>query len=259
MPDNQNSTKLTEISASAEEIFGPPKVDFIGFWLILVMSIVVGFLSWVGVLIFSYFTSNNFSFQSWVSPMLLSMAAFFCLTIANYLYVWGLATIFPDIYSKTRTIFVQVSIFSVILYIIMAILYPVIATIYTSSSAVLWAFAFHVIANVFWLILLTGILSLYRYSILIFYADFAAFAISSLVVLWVYLSFSWSGSALFILMALSAISFFISTLITFGSLSVYYHLYRVSWADPIGDVLAAIEKEEEVLKKEAEALLFTKK
>lgn len=65
------------------------------------------------------------------------MTTFFCLTFANYLYIWGLSIIFPHIYTRVRTMFVQVSVFSVILYIAMALLYYTVNTLYLSSTAVL--------------------------------------------------------------------------------------------------------------------------
>lgn len=182
------------------------------------MSIVVGFLAGVGVLIFSFLTSGQFSIESGVSPILLAMITFFCLTFANYIYVWGLSTIFPHIYSRVRTMFMQVSIFSGALYIVMTGLYFAVSIIYTSPIAILGAFAIHVVTNIFGLLLLTGVIAQYRYSILIFYANFLSFVITGLIVLWIYASLSESGRSIFFLMGLIATSFFVSTTIVFGML-----------------------------------------
>lgn len=109
------------------------------------------------------------------------------------------------------------------------------------------------------MVLLTGLLSQYKYTLLIFYADLIALVISILFVAWIYLSFSSSESSLFILMALCSMSFFITTTIAFGTLALYYQMYRVSGSDPIGDVFTRIETEEKELEKQAEAILLTRK
>lgn len=254
-----NPNQDNESTISLEEVFWPPKIDLTGFLLIILVSVVTGFFAWIGVLIFAFLTSSNFSVQSGASPMLFAMVAFFCLTLANYLYVWWLATIFPQLYTKAKTVFIQVSIFSIILYIIMALMYPMISSIFPWTQGILGVFAFHVLINVFWLILLTGILNQYRYSLLIFYSDFFALISTSIVVGWVYLHFSTSGSTLFILMTLAALSFLISTIIAFWILAAYYQLYRISGNDPIGNILANIENEEKRIEKEAEQSLLTKK
>ncbi len=258
MQELQNSS-FRDLTLSLEEVLWPPKIDLIGFLLMILVSIVTGFFAWVGVLIFAFLTSSHFSVQSGASPMLFAMVSFFCLTFADYLYMWGLSTIFPQIYTKTKTLFVQISVFSIILFMVMILLYPLVTGVIPWTRSVLGVFAFHVVFNVFWLILLTGILNQYRYSLLIFYADFFALISTSVIIGWIYVHFTTSGSTLFVLMALSALSFFVTTVIAFGILAWYYQLYLTSWSDPIGNTFASIEHEEKKIEKDVEETLLTKK
>ncbi len=259
MSDSQNNTIFSDPSLTTEELLGPPKIDLTGYWLMLIMSLVVGLLAWVGFLLFAFLTAGQFSISTGVSPILLAMITFFCLTFANYLYTLGLSIIFPHIYTRVRTMFVQISIFSGILYVVMAGLYLIINTIYNSSTAILWAYAFHVVFNTFWLLLLTGIIAQYRYSLLIFYSNFISLILTGLIISWVYNSFTSSWNALFILMWIVTVCFFMSTFVTFLILWAYYQMYKTLWFDPLGNVFADIEKEEKDIEKQAENILLGKK
>ncbi len=252
-----NIIENTELSS--EEVFWPPRIDFLWFGLIVFLSLVVWLLVWVWVFMLVYFSFWEFLLQSWASSVLISMYAFICLTIGNLLYTWGLSSIFPHIYNSAQTIFVQVTVFSIILYICMSIVYFLIGSLFPSTSVMLWIYTIHVIMNAFWLLLLAGLLSQYRYSILTFYSSLISLLLSWVVIFWIYTLFSDSGKVLFLFMWLAATIYFIVTVIHFGVGWLYMKLYTLSWADPLWDVLRRIESEEKVLEKMAEKSLFSKK
>jgi hypothetical protein len=56
--------------------------------MILLLALVVGFLSSVGVILMAFLTFGQFSLDSGISPLLLGMITFFSLTCTNAIYIW---------------------------------------------------------------------------------------------------------------------------------------------------------------------------
>lgn len=67
-----------------------------------------------------------------------------------------------------------------------------------------------------------------------------------------------SSSTLFIFMVFSAIAFTLATVVAFGILAAYYHIYATSGYDPLGDIFGRILSEEQAREKQAEAQLFSR-
>lgn len=59
-------------------------------------------------------------------------------------------------------------------------------------------------------------------------------------------------------MGLVTVSYFLSTLISFGISWAYYQIYKTTGYDPIGNVFGKIMEEEQELEKQAEKALFIK-
>lgn len=241
---------------SPEELLGPPKIDVMGFILMILLSLMVGLFVWIGVFIFSYILLGNFTLQSGLSPILMSMITFFVLTWANYLYTAGLSIVLPHMYSRSRTLFVQVSVFSIVLYVIMVLVYLVV----WSTESYLWymlvVYILHILVNTFWLLVLTGMLSVYRYVLLYIYGGLLALILSGLVAFVFYGAFSLSSQALFIFMLFGAVTFVMSTICVFWSLMLYSFFYKFSGSDPIGSVFGDIAREETQFEKQVEKTLF---
>lgn len=247
---------LDNISVSTEEILGPPKVDGIGFSLMVLIGIVTGFLVGIIVFLLAYVAMGNFSFSSGASPILLAMITFFATLLGNFLYVWWLWSVFPHIYSGAKSIFVQVSVFSIVLYICMSWVYLVVDMLPLAPQAILAVYILHVIFDIFGLVLITGILSMYRYSLLVFYASLTSLLISGIIPILAFTSMATSSNTLFIFMVFSALVFGITTCVTFGLLSLYYRIYATSGYDPIGEVFHRIMEEEKLQEANAEKTLF---
>jgi hypothetical protein len=251
---------LPDITPSSEEVFGPPRLDIVGISMMLLVSIVVGFLSSIGVVILAFVSFGSFSLGSGISPILLAMITFFALTISNMLYVWSARGIFPHMYSATRTVFLHISVFSIILYIAIAPLYLIVGSSIMDGSGILIAYIAHILLNMFGLEIIASSLSGYRYSLLSLYSSIVSLILTGTLLFAIYqnTASSTSGNVLFILLGLSMLAFFIGTATTFFIRFCYYRWYLMSGSDPIGDVFTRIETEAHDRENEAEKRLFGK-
>ena len=247
---------LDNVSVSTEELLGPPKVDGVGFSLMVLIGIVTGFLVGIIVFLLAYLVMGDFSLSSGASPILLAMITFFATLLGNFLYVWWLGSVFPHIYSGAKSILVQVSVFSIVLYICMSWVYLIVDILPLEPQAILAVYVAHVIFDIFGLVLITGILSMYRYSILVFYASIIALLISGMIPVMAFTNMATSSNTLFIFMVFSALVFGITTFVTFWLLSLYYRIYTTSGYDPLGDVFHRIMEEEKLQEANAEKTLF---
>jgi hypothetical protein len=126
------------------------------------------------------------------------------------------------------------------------------------KSQIIYVYSIHTVLNTFGLILLAGILSQYRYSVLVFYSSLVSFIATGIIVLLISTEFSTSSSALFIFTGLASMSFFISSFVGFSIQWVYYQVYVSSGLDPLGDLFRHIEREERSFERAAEDLLLKK-
>ncbi len=257
---SENSSSLPDITTSSEEIFGPPRLDIVGIAMMLLVSIVVGFLSSIGVVILAFVSFGSFSLGSGISPILLAMITFFALTISNMLYTWSARGIFPHIYAATRTVFLHISVFSIILYIAIAPLYLIVGSSIMDGSGVLIAYIAHILLNMFGLEIIVSSLSGYRYSLLSLYSSIVSLILTGTLLFFIYqsTSSSVSGNVLFILLGLSMLAFLVGTATTFLIRFCYYKWYLMSGSDPIWAVFARIESEAKDIEKAAEKQLFFK-
>lgn len=125
-------------------------------------------------------------------------------------------------------------------------------------QAILGVYVVHIIFDVFGLILITGILSMYRYSLLVFYASFASLLLTGMIGLFAFVMMSTSSTSLFVFMVFSALAFFVTTATAFGILSFYYRIYTTSGYDPLGDIFDRIASEETEQLRIAQDNLFRK-
>ncbi len=256
---SENNSTLGDIVIANEELLGPPKVDLVGIAMMMLVAVVVWFLSSIGVVIFAFLSFGSFSLGSGISPILLAMITFFALTISNMIYLWSAKGIFPHIYVWWRTTFLHVSVFSIILYITIAPLYLIVDSMIVGSSWLLIAYIVHILLNIFGVEIIISILSWYRYSLLSIYSSIVTLIITSSLLFLIYEKIgSQSSNALFVLLGLSMIAFFISIVINFFIRFCYYQFYISTGSDPIWDVFARIEQDDKDIEKEAERQLFKK-
>ncbi len=249
-----------EDSVSPEEVLSPPKIDFMGIWLVSILSIVVWFLWWMIVVLLSFLFFGTFSFESGISPILLAMITFFALSFSNFAFLWWITNIFPEIYTRARTFFVQISIFCAVLYIVMIPLYLFsMDMLDINARMMLIPYIIHILLNLFGLFLLVSLISHYRYSILSFYISFISLIITGIMIFAIQNILSNSGSALFLLIGSMAIGYFVFTIAGFGLFAIYFQFYKNLWIDPIGNVFGQIQKEEKQREILAEKMLLWQK
>ncbi len=256
---SENSNVLGDLSFWVEEVIGPPKVDFVGVGMMILVAIVVWFLSSIGVVILAFFSLGRFSIWIGISPILLAMITFFALTISNMLYLWSAKGIFPHIYTGGRTVFMHISVFSVILYISIAPFYFIVDSTIMGGSGILIAYIAHVLLNILGLEIIASILSGYRYALLSIYSSIVSFIITGSLLFFFYEKTNTvSSNALFILLWFSMLAFVIAIFITYFIRFCYYQMYITSGFDPIWDVFSRIEQESKDIEIEVEKQLFKK-
>ncbi len=241
----------TSHNLTPEEILGPPKYDRAGILMAFLSSIIVWAVSWIIIMLASYFAIGRFTLESGASPILLVFVAFVWLTIGNLIYASLMGYIFPHIFWRHRTTLAQVMIASIILYVFFIPVYTVIATVSTEMRVILIAFSTHVVVNSFTLILIMWVISRYRYSILTFYSSLIALLLTAMIVIYIQSMVSKSETSLFILLWLPILAFVLSSTISTLISWLYYKIYQSSWSDPLGSVFWRIEEEERVLENEA--------
>ena len=254
-----DTNTLENTNLTPEEILWPPRVDMSGVGLIIFLSLVTWLIVGGMVFMMVYFSFGDFLFQSGASAILIAMFVFLALAFWNTLFVWGLSNIFPHIYSSARTIYLQVSVYSVLLYIVMSIAYFSVGILFPKTSALLMVYAIHIIINMFGIFLLTGILSQYRYAILTFYSSIVSLVIMCVGTLYLSVYLGESSRILFLFIWFPSVIFFVGTGTHFLIGWIYHELYTLSGADPFGSLLRTIENEEKELERNAEKKLFIKK
>lgn len=250
MSEFENVNKTTP-----EDYLAPPKYDALG----LVMEVIAGFIvsvvSGVTILLVSYLSIGRFSLDSGISPILLAMITFFGLSIGNFLYAYLLSKVYPDIYTRSRTALSQIVIMSILLYIFLAPVYLIITNISLDSSAVLIAFALHVILNTFCFQLVIGLTAQYRYALLTLYSSVVSLLITLIITALAYMSLSTSSNAIFLLLGLVIIAQTSGALVSNLVHLAYYSMYQATGYDPIGSVFERIEQEEKGLEANATEFL----
>jgi len=238
---------------------GPPKIDLVGIFMMVLVALVVWFLSSIIVVLFAFLSFGNFSLWSWISPILLAMITFFALTMSNMLYVWSAKGIFPHMYSGSRTVFIHASIYSIILYITIAPLYLIVNSLFPNGSWILVAYMAHILLNIFGIEIVVSILSSYRYSLLSIYSSIIGLIVTGSILFGIYeKTWSESSNALFVLLGFSMLAFVITIFVTFCIRFLYYRFYVTTGSDSIGDVFAQVEKDSKEVEKLAEVALFKK-
>jgi hypothetical protein len=225
------STILENIdNLSEEELLGPPKYDAIGVFMVFLSAFITGVITGIIIIMLSYFAIGEFSLESGASPLLLVFIAFIALTIGNVLYYLFISYIFPHIYVRGQTTISQITWMSIILYILLMPVYMFISDLSMSIPSILMAFSTHVLLNTFFLTILIGIISQYRYSLLALYSSTIALILTAAIVVFFEIQVAHSGSsgALLLLLVLTIITYTLSGTLSSLFSWMYYRLYQNS-------------------------------
>lgn len=253
---NGNNFSLRDHTTTAEEMLGPPRIDTVGIFLMSLVAILVGGIISLGVLVASFFSMGQFSIESGVSPMILAMATFFSLVVGSMIYLSIAKVIFPTIYTRTNNLLKHTMLYMIVLYLVLMPMYLFAANV--QSSSILVTYLVHILLAIFGVELILSLISQYRYALLSFYANIASVTLSGGFVFLIFASSKNSSTNLFILMGLSILTFFVSTLLIFLVKFFYYKFYTLTGNDPLGAVFFNIEEEEKFAVKDAQNTLLQK-
>lgn len=236
-------------SLSLEERLGPPRIDAMSLGMMSIGGFIAGILGGLLVFLFSYLILGVNSFSAGASPLLLSIIALITIFIANSILIYFYHLVFPERYTKSRTVFTQVAIYSIILYILFTPAYMSVSSELVGHY-MLAIFVFHVLINVLGVSIIIEVISNYRYVLLGIYGSFVGAIASGFLAAYIFVSFQDSTKALYTLIWSVAVVFtlttFFKTLIEF----LYHFYYRQTGTDIIGDVFHAIEEEEKTIEKQ---------
>ena len=165
--------------------------------------------------------------------MLLAMITFFALSIGNILSYTIRARIFPHIYTRSRTAFSQIVGASILLYIIFAPLYLFISDISPDKNTILIAFSLHILLTLFVSELVIGIISHYRYALLVLYSSIISLLITACFLAKIIFSSSDSSLSLFILLSLTLVAYMITLTLSTLCFYLYSQMYRTTGKDPL--------------------------
>jgi hypothetical protein len=238
-----------------EDLLWPPKVDMVYIWLISIWSAVSGFMGWLFILFITYIFLWKIPLTEWVFPYILSLVGFFSTIITNSFTLLFNKMIMPDKYKRWLTVFWQISIFSIILYIFILPTYIYVFSIDNRLNYMIYVFALHILLNIFWSTMITEILSSYRYVLLWVYGSFIWFIATIFLSVLFFVKFSVWDTSLYILVwiiiVINFVTHFLRSLFEF----LYYTLYSTTWTDNLWDIFYKIESEEtEIIKKTKEEM-----
>lgn len=189
--------------------------------------------------------STNFMF-----PFILSFVTFIGSIITLVLLNFFLSKTDPDRYSGGRISYGQIAFFGILTYLCITPIY--IITGLAAYDNILIIFIIHAMTLAFGSSLILEVLWNYRYVLLGFYGSFIGLFFSSLIVLGLFsIIQAWHVKLLSMLIMLPLIN---ASMVLFKELFIflYYHYYKYTNQDGLGDIFYQIELEEKEALREEE-------
>ena len=100
MESSEKNNTTSTVTVALEEYLGPPKFDILSIVMVVMASIISGFVSGVIFVLLASMAYGKFSLDSGASPLLLVMLVFFGLTLGNFVYYYFVSRIWPEIFSR---------------------------------------------------------------------------------------------------------------------------------------------------------------
>lgn len=240
---------------TAEDLIGPPRVDFIQVWLTSIWSIIAWFVWSIIILIAIYFFLQKAQwFDSIYAYIYIATATVATLVTAWINYVMN-KIINPDKYKRWSTIFVQNFFLTIFIFSVLIFAYVIVAA--KNKDFLIYIFTLHITIAMLWYSLISEILSSYRYSLIWIYWTYIWCLLSILLTSSVLITLWGSSKSLYILIwLLIVINFSINTVKSLFEF-FYYSYYSSTWMDQLWDIYYQIEKEEKELVEKAKKELET--
>ncbi|MDQ1344134.1 MAG: hypothetical protein QG650_854 [Patescibacteria group bacterium] len=229
--------------ATAEDLLGPPKIDFVSVGLSTLGSLVSGFVGGVIILISTILFLKTAKIASpGIFPYVLALVAFLAIVLSSYLSLFMNSLVFPNKYKEGLATFGQTFAFSILLFILVVPLYVYMGA--SNIDRIVFVFVIHVLLNSLGVALISEILSNYRYAVLAVYSSFAGFFIATAASV---VFFQNSGETDTMIYSLVGVIVVANVLMTFFRLLTeltYYKFYALTGLDPLGDIYSRIERED---------------
>lgn len=249
-----NNIEKSESSGNPEDVFGPTRMDIVSVWLTSLGSIIAGAIGGLFTLLITYLFLGSIQTSS-IFPYILSLVGFFAIIVTISISFIFNRLLFPSKYRQGSMIFAQMSILSIILFVLITPLY-----IYISAykpDFLIFAFLFHILLNIFAASIISEILSGYRYILLSIYGSFIGFFAAAFLSVVFFLNFSPSKNALYSLIWVIIVINFVITLFRSLFEFIYYRIYTSTGTDYLGDIFSKMETEEKELIARTEKELTT--
>ena len=242
------SFMINETQITSEDIFWPPKITMNDVWFSSLWVLVVWLLYSIVLLILVVVLWKEVSS---IFIFILSIATFLVILFSSWTILFMNRLLLPHKYKKTSQIYWSIWIYNVILYVFMLPIY-VISISRIETEYMIYVFVLHSLLWVFWSILMTEILSQYKYLLLSVYASFIGLFTSSIIIILIFSWLKFWTSALTSLIWVLPLSLLLTHFFKILTEYAYYNLYLTTWTDFIGGIFDEVRREEEVLEKEAE-------
>lgn len=114
----------------------------------------------------------------------------------------------------------------------------------SNVDRIVFVFVLHVLINSLGVLLISEILSNYRYAVLSVYSSFAGFFVASAASVVFFMNFSESDTMIYSLVGVIVVVGVLMNLFRLFTELAYYKFYKLTGLDPLGDIYARIEREE---------------
>lgn len=244
-------------AATAEDLLGPPKVDLVSVGMATLGALVSGFVGGVLILISTVLFLKAARIGSpGIFPYVLAIVGFVSMLVSGYLSLFMNGLVFPGKYKEGMATFGQTFAFSILLFILIVPMYVFFGSVNVEKLS--QVFIVHVLVNAFGFVLVSEILSNYRYAVLAVYSGFAGFLATGALSLVAVTVFEETSTTLYSLVGVIVVANVLMTFFRLLTELCYYQFYRLTGIDPIGDIYARIERDdaEAVRRAEKELVRF---
>lgn len=166
-----------------------------------------------------------------IFPYVLALVGFFAILVSTYLSLFMNSLVFPNKYKEGLATFGQTFAFSILMFVLFVPLYVYMGAV--NVEQIVFVFTLHILINSLGVLLISEILSNYRYSVLSVYSSFAGFFAASAASTVFFMNFSESDRMLYSLVGVIVV---VGVLMNFFRLLTelaYYQFYKLTGLDPL--------------------------
>lgn len=238
---------IEETQITSEDLLWPPKITisdvlYYSLW-VLIIGLLYSILSLALIIILEQKESAIFIF-------ILSLSTFITLLFSTWTVVFMSKLLLPHKYRAVTQVYSAIAAYSGMLYLAMLPIY-IISVSRTETESMIYVFIAHILFWVFGSIVITEVLSQYKYLLLSIYSAFFWIFISVFIIILIFAWFKFGAWSLTSLVWILPISLVLTHLFKILLEYVYFNLYKTTWTDPIWAIFDDIKREEKELMDQA--------